>query len=296
VTGMMVINFWRPILNYTRENPLLTKPLAVAEPSSIKTADTVHTALESSKFGGTGAVTDQMALRHNEGHKWYYYPRMINDEVLVFKQFEYWKTDNPDRTQIPVRGCFHTAFVDPNTPVNAPERTSSEYRVVVYIGKEKSAKELEAKDQWVPPTSLFPKANEEWGGLILSFGIVGLLAQAFGDCPTIPDATAFLLCFSCATIPSNIIKFYFSLDRPNHKGHYPLPSGIADFLGILQLAFGIWGITLLAPNLDLLGDASPETCELAVLVAMAIPCAIIAIVIVGLLGVGVYKITCAPST
>lgn len=91
VQGLMVINFWRPILNYPKESPLLASPLAVCDPTSVSIDDTVHTGLDAGAINGVaGVITDQMALRYNRQHAWYYYPRMTNDECLVFKQFEYW--------------------------------------------------------------------------------------------------------------------------------------------------------------------------------------------------------------
>ena len=155
VQGFMVINFWRPIGQYTRENPLLSSPLAVCDPSTVKNEHTVHTGLDAGAIGGVpGAITDQMGLRHNHGHSWWYYPRMTNDEVLVFKQFECWKTDSDDRTCVPVRGCFHTAFDDPGAPEEAPPRTSSEYRVYVYVGGRKEAPTAAGAEPWQPPAPL----------------------------------------------------------------------------------------------------------------------------------------------
>jgi len=118
VCGVMVINFWRPIGGYTKENPLRSKPLAVCDPAFVANGDTVHTALDAKSIGGLkGKQTDQMALKYSPQQQWYYYPNMTDDEVLVFKQFEVWKDDSMDKREaLPVRGVFHTAFVDPNTP------------------------------------------------------------------------------------------------------------------------------------------------------------------------------------
>jgi hypothetical protein len=123
VHGIMVLNFWRPIIE-----TILGTPLALCDPASVRIQDVVRTLREQN-----GRV--QMALKYNPQHKWYYYPHMMKDEVLAFKILEIWKTDSKDRDQIPVRGAFHSAFEDPNTPVGSPPRTSTEYRVTVFVGQ-----------------------------------------------------------------------------------------------------------------------------------------------------------------
>lgn len=55
---------------------------------------------------------------------------MTNDEVMVFKQFEYFKeVDANEETE---RTCFHTAFEHPSTPENAEIRQSCEHRITIY--------------------------------------------------------------------------------------------------------------------------------------------------------------------
>jgi hypothetical protein len=123
VHGIMTLNFWRPVIE-----TILSTPLALCDPASVRIPDVVQTLKEQK-----GNI--QMALKYNPQHKWYYYPHMTKDEVLVFKTLEIWKTDSKDRDQIPVRGAFHSAFEDPNTPMGAPPRTSTEYRVTVFVGQ-----------------------------------------------------------------------------------------------------------------------------------------------------------------
>lgn len=288
VKGVMMINFWRPILNYTKEKPLRRKPLAVCDPASVTTADTVHTGLQPYTVGGSkGVLSDQMALKYNAQHEWYYYPHMTNDEVLIFKQFEYWKGDETDRTKLPVRGVFHTAFEAANTPENEPPRTSCEYRVCVYLGDKKTPQE--AKELWTPPAPLFPKSDKEWAMAGLDCGIFGLLSGLNGECPGIPDAKGFIIAFMCVTGPLNFLKHYFSMDRPGHKSRYPVIKAIMDILGVAQLGIGIWGISVMAPKLGYLSDGlNKETCESGTFVSALIPSAIIFVVLVGLVGALIY--------
>ena len=60
---------------------------------------------------------------HNAAkHRWYYFPKMQMDDVLLFKQFE-------SDTALPGRMTFHTAFVDPTVRPDVLERQSIECSV-----------------------------------------------------------------------------------------------------------------------------------------------------------------------
>jgi len=151
VKGMMVINFWRPIGGYTDDNPMMYKPLALCDPATVHMSDTVHVGYKAELFGGVkGKTTDQMTLKNNPNHKWYYYPRMTDDEVLVFKQIEVWKDDLEPREEFPIRGCFHAAIDDVITPEDTEPRRSTECRVLVYLGEKKDVHDT---NPWTPPSS-----------------------------------------------------------------------------------------------------------------------------------------------
>ncbi|RZJ87667.1 MAG: hypothetical protein EON88_22525 [Brevundimonas sp.] len=124
VAGFMVINFWRPVY---QQGPLRHLPLAICHPDSVAEGDVVPASLLD--FTPTGKPTNQLSLRHNEAHRWFFYPGMTNDEVLVFKIFETFK----DGRRPGLRSCFHTAFTDPAAPEDAPKRQSCEHRVGVFI-------------------------------------------------------------------------------------------------------------------------------------------------------------------
>ncbi len=291
IHGMMMINFWRPIEGYTPSKPLTTKPLAVCEPSSVNTNDTVHTCLDASKFGGKkDSETDQMALKNNSDHKWFYYPNMIDDEVLVFKQLEVWKDDPLDqREAMPVRGCFHTAFIDPNTPGDAPPRISTECRVKVFLGKRKDG-DWSSEEKWTPPAPLWPKTGKEWGMLCADLGSIGMIfAAVWSQCPAIPSHLSFIFAFAVVGAVMGLIKFSYSLKREGNDKLHPGANSFASMLGLAQLAVGIWGMVLVFPNVEYLTDPSPETCELGPMIAMLIPAVIIACVLVGIVGFGIYS-------
>jgi hypothetical protein len=124
VAGFVNLDFWR-ITNM--DAPLRHMPLAVCDPGSLEVSDIIDTPMIG--IAPDGQMTHHLGLRFNAEQRWYHYPEMSADELLVFKLGEYWK-DAPDRKPL---NCFHSAFVDPETPLDAEERQSCEHRVGVLI-------------------------------------------------------------------------------------------------------------------------------------------------------------------
>jgi hypothetical protein len=70
--------------------------------------------------------SEYLSLRHQSRHKWWFYPDMHEEEVILIKTFDSNWAHEPDR-YVP---SFHSAFDIPNTPDDAPPRTSIEARAV----------------------------------------------------------------------------------------------------------------------------------------------------------------------
>ena len=110
-----IVQTWRPI-----NQPVQSEPLALIDGKTIPKI---------------GFIPYQRRYRHRTGetyhiayspeHRWYYFPRMTRDEVIVFKVFD---TD-PDAG---VQFTAHSAINDPTTPPNAPVRESIEMRALVF--------------------------------------------------------------------------------------------------------------------------------------------------------------------
>ena len=124
IQGFMVINFWRTV---HMSKPLQHMPLAVLDAASVDRQDLVSSGLKG--FTLSGRITNQLNVRFNETQKWYYYPDMTVDEVLVLNLFCAFKNES----DAPFRQCFHSAFEHPLTPSDAEERQSCEHRVSVYV-------------------------------------------------------------------------------------------------------------------------------------------------------------------
>lgn len=107
------INVWRPI-----KGPVLEQPLAVCDAGSIAPGDLVGVS--------QGLRHEVFMLRYNPAHRWYYFPRMNSDEVILIKGFD---------SAIDGRARFtaHAAFADPSTPPGAPARESIEARALLFF-------------------------------------------------------------------------------------------------------------------------------------------------------------------
>jgi len=70
-------------------------------------------------------IGEVYAITYNPEHRWYYFPQMQRDEVLLIKCF-----DSADDGI--ARFAAHTAFVDPTSSPDAPPRQSIELRTFVF--------------------------------------------------------------------------------------------------------------------------------------------------------------------
>ncbi len=110
------INVWRPI-----RGPLQDSPLAVCDSSTLAPED-----LMPSDLIYPDRVTETYSISYNPAHRWYYYPRMLRNEALIFKGFD---SDAGART----RFTPHTAFNDPTAPADRLPRESIEVRALVFL-------------------------------------------------------------------------------------------------------------------------------------------------------------------
>lgn len=111
-----IYNLWRPITG-----PVMSAPLAICDARSIAFDDWVLCDLVYSD-----RVGEIYFLGFNADHRWRYFPNMETDEVVMFKSF-----DSMDDGR--ARFTPHTAFIDPSTPDDAPQRESIETRVLAFF-------------------------------------------------------------------------------------------------------------------------------------------------------------------
>ena len=111
------INVWRPI-----RGPVETKPLVICEYRSIDDQDLVA----AERHYPDGRIGGIYYLVHNPKQRWYYFPRMERDEVVLLKCFD----SSTDGT---ARWTAHGSFDDPNSPTDATPRESIEIRTLLFL-------------------------------------------------------------------------------------------------------------------------------------------------------------------
>jgi len=111
-----IINAWRPIAS-----PVADHPLVLCDAQSVKDGDLVPVERRGEKR--TGEL--QVAL-HDPEQRWYYYPAMTRDEVLLFKTYD---SALDGRT----RFTPHSSCKDPGAPSGSPARESLETRCLVFF-------------------------------------------------------------------------------------------------------------------------------------------------------------------
>ncbi len=112
---VLEINVWRPI-----RGPLRTMPLAVCDATSMKPDDFVACDLHF-----PDRVGEISYVAFSARHRWYYYPEMQRNEVLLLKCFD------SDRAHGGVGA--HAAFEHPHTPADALPRESIEARAFAFF-------------------------------------------------------------------------------------------------------------------------------------------------------------------
>ena len=128
-----IVNVWRNIV----PEPVATRPLALCDAASVHPEELVVFEIHY-----RDRVGENYFAKHDPRHRWFFWPAMTRDEALLIKQWdsagEMARTggaradaDGGDR---PCTFSFHSAFEDPATPPDAPERWSIEVRCAALFG------------------------------------------------------------------------------------------------------------------------------------------------------------------
>lgn len=110
------INVWKPIRNTVEE-----RPLAMCDVTSAPRDDFFKLHLRYRDRDGENYV-----MKHSPKHKWYYFPKITTDKVILLKTFD-------SETDGRARFVGHSAFEDPNTRPDAPMRESVEIRTIAFF-------------------------------------------------------------------------------------------------------------------------------------------------------------------
>jgi hypothetical protein len=108
-----IVNLWRPI-----GRPVEKSPLALCDAQSIADDDLIARDLVY-----RDRVGETYSLQFNLAQRWYHFPRLAPDEAILIKGY-----DSSERV---ARFTAHSAFDDPRSRRDAPERESIEARALV---------------------------------------------------------------------------------------------------------------------------------------------------------------------
>jgi hypothetical protein len=125
-----IINVWRNIAN----EPVANRPIAFCDAQSVHPEDLVVFEIHYAD-----RVGENYFAKHAGRHRWYYYPEITRDEVVLIKQWDSAGTlakskgalADAERGIEPCTFSFHSAFVDASAPPDSPDRWSVEVRCAV---------------------------------------------------------------------------------------------------------------------------------------------------------------------
>jgi len=123
-----IINLWRNIV----AEPVAVHPLALCDASTVSPDDLVVFEIHYAD-----RVGENYFAKRSDRHEWYFYPGLTRDEALLIKQWDSagrlarTKGEMADADGETCTFSFHSAFDDPATPPDAPERWSIEVRCAV---------------------------------------------------------------------------------------------------------------------------------------------------------------------
>jgi hypothetical protein len=109
-----IVNLWRPIGRKVEKWPLALVDARTLAPGDLVATDLVY----------RDRVGETYSLGYSDGQTWYYFPQLAPDEAILIKGYD-------SQEQGVARFTAHSAFEDPQSPADAPERESIEVRALV---------------------------------------------------------------------------------------------------------------------------------------------------------------------
>jgi hypothetical protein len=125
-----IINLWRNIV----DDPVEVNPLALCDAATVIPDDLVVFEIHYAD-----RIGENYFAKHADSHRWLFYPEITNDEALLIKQWDSagnlarsgGSKGDGEASDLPCTFSFHSAFEDPTTRADAPDRWSIEVRCAV---------------------------------------------------------------------------------------------------------------------------------------------------------------------
>lgn len=125
------INVWRNVA----ETPVESFPLAACDAKSLALDDLIVFEIRYSD-----RVGENYFARYSDAQRWFYFPRMEKDEVMLLKCWDsrgadflqYSEADGPKEPAVPATFSSHGSFEDLGSPDDATDRESIEVRLVAF--------------------------------------------------------------------------------------------------------------------------------------------------------------------
>ena len=117
------LNFWRGLSAVVDDYPL-----AVCDARSVRETDLFETVVYgygAPNYSWHDIGIDTFSVKFSPRQRWFYYPRMTPDEVLVLKAY--------DSDGVIGNACPHSAFANPLADPASPARCSIELRVLCFV-------------------------------------------------------------------------------------------------------------------------------------------------------------------
>ena len=149
--NFQVFNFWQ---SSDQARPIQVMPLSLCDMNSVDPQDMIYADSWNQTKHPRKLVSYRLAF--NESQKWYYYPNMLPNELLIFKQYD-------SMEEAPNRRCvFHGAIDVPNVPGDTPLRETIEVRLLAIYGKERNKAKRVRRFQDQVPKELPDGTRSEW--------------------------------------------------------------------------------------------------------------------------------------
>ncbi len=146
-----VFNFWQ---SSDPTKPIQIMPLSLCDMDSVDPSDMIYADSWNQTKIPRKLVSFRLAF--NNAQRWYYYPNMQPNELLIFKQYDSME-ESPNR-----RCVYHGAIDVPNVPDDAPLRETIEVRLLALFGTEQDKAERVRRFQAQIPVELPDGTPSEW--------------------------------------------------------------------------------------------------------------------------------------